>query len=477
MTALRYTATFLERDFVALNEFLFQDYAVERAAILRCRASVTDDEVRFLVRAVHCFDGADLNHATEHDVSIKSTAFMPVLKAADRSREAIIFVHSHPGGTAFFSPQDNRTEPPFFRTAFTRIDGALAHGSLIFSDPGTFIGRVWLTGGSTAPLTDLRVIGDRWRFMRSITVHDQLPEFFDRQVRAFGPDVQRVLGHLHVGVVGAGGTGSPTIEQLIRLGVGTLTVIDDQAFERSNVNRVYNSGVGDDGTPKVDIVRRTVAAIGLGTKLRTIQGRITQESVAKALRACDVIFGCTDDNWGRAVLNALALRYLVPVLDLGVKITSEDGAITQVIGRVTTLLPGNACLHCRRRIDPERARQESLHPDELARLRGLGYAQGLDEPAPAVVSFTSFIAATATTEFLHRLTGFMGDDSVPGEILHYFADRRMSTNRGQPQPECACQNPQVWGAGDTRLFLDMTWPEASLDPFDSVMPNAEMPAA
>jgi hypothetical protein len=87
------------------------------------------------------------------------------------------------------------------------------------------------------------------------------------------------------------------------------------------------------------------------------------------------------------------------------------------------------------------------------------------------------IAATATTEFLHRLTGFMGDDSVPGEILHYFADRRMSTNRGQPQPECACQNPQVWGAGDTRLFLDMTWPEASLDPFDSVMPNAEMPAA
>ncbi len=459
----RYTATFVEYDFTALLDFLFQDRVIERAAILRCRTSITGDEVRFLIRGAHYFEGDQLNHATAHDVSIKSTAFMSVLKEANRRREAIIFVHSHPGGDPTFSPQDDRTEPPFFRTAFLRIQQAQAHGSLVFSDPASFAGRVYLPDGATAPLDDLRIIGRRWRFLRAATANagdEPIAEFYDRQIRAFGSDIQRTMGRLHIGVVGAGGTGSAVIEQLIRLGIGKLTVADDQAFEKSNVNRVYNSRVADDGNAKVAIVRRAVADIGLGTELWVIPGRITQEAAAKQFRDCDIVFGCTDDNWGRSILNALAIRYLIPVLDLGVRITSQGGHIEKVIGRVTTLMPGNTCLHCRRRIDLDRAREESLHPEELARLRGLGYAQELQDPAPAVVTFTTSVAATAVTELLQRLTGFMGDDAAASEILHYFDERRVATNRGQPRAECDCQSPQAWGTGDTPLFLEMTWTEA-----------------
>ena len=35
--------------------------------------------------------------------------------------------------------------------------------------------------------------------------------------------------------------------------------------------------------------------------------------LAKSLRSCDVVLGCTDDNRGRAVLSRLAYWYLLPV--------------------------------------------------------------------------------------------------------------------------------------------------------------------
>jgi molybdopterin/thiamine biosynthesis adenylyltransferase len=43
-----------------------------------------------------------------------------------------------------------------------------------------------------------------------------------------------------VGVVGAGGLGSPIAEQLARMGVAELTLIDDDVFDTpSNVRRVF----------------------------------------------------------------------------------------------------------------------------------------------------------------------------------------------------------------------------------------------
>lgn len=454
---MRHTLTFHEPDYAALCAFLFADTTVERAALLRCRTATSDDELRFLVRAVDTFDGPDINYAAHDGISITSTAFMRVLKQANTNGEAVVLVHTHPHGVAFFSAQDDRTEAPFFRTAFARIEGSAAHGSLVFAAPDRFVGRAWLPDGTTAPLTQLRIIGQRWRFLSAESDDTPIPQFFDRQVRAFGPELQRTLARLHIGIVGAGGTGSPTIEQLTRLGVGTLTIIDDQVFEDTNINRVYNAGLADVGQPKVAIAARAIEAIGLGTRVRRIQGRVTERRVAEALRTCDVLIGCTDDNWGRAVLNALALHYLIPLLDMAVKIVTEEESILEVFGRVTTVLPGGPCLLCRGRINPAKVRDESLPSRERARLRAQGYAEELDAPDPAVITFTTTVSATAITELLNRLTGFMGDEPPPMELLIAFAERKTINASRSPGANCLCQRRLTWGAGDTRLFLGMTW--------------------
>ena len=138
-------------------------------------------------------------------------------------------------------------------------------------------------------------------------------------------------------MVGLGGTGSCVVEQLARLGIGHLTLVDGQQFEPSNVNRVYGSRRIDGGLPKTKIAERLIADIGLGTKVTLIDRPITFQSALMQLRTCDILFGCTDDEWGRSLLTRFAIYYYIPVLDMGVRINSDKGAIRSINGRRSSI--------------------------------------------------------------------------------------------------------------------------------------------
>ena len=227
-----------------------------------------------------------------------------------------------------------------------------------------------------------RLIGDRFAFHDTAEKEQILDvSFFQRQVLAFGEPLQRLPGRLHIGIAGLGGTGSAIHEQLVRLGVGTITACDPQAFERTNINRVYGSRTADDGVPKIEIARRSSTDIGLATRLQAIEGSITDLHVARAFRECDIIFGCTDDEWGRAVLTKLAAAYLIPIFDLGAQILSDNGVIKSVRGRVTTLAPNSPCLFCRGVVSGRRHRGRGAEQDQSGRASTAG-AGGICPRAP-----------------------------------------------------------------------------------------------
>ena len=320
--------------------------------------------------------------------------------------------------------------------------------------------RVWHLDGTTSPVEIIRVIGDRFRFFHHDPRRNASAEIFDRQVRAFGMDIQHVLKTLHVGIVGNGGTGSAVAEQLIRFGVGKLSLFEGQTLDASNVTRVYGSRLTDVDVPKVQIIQRLAKDIGFGTEVIPFPQHITILKSAEALRCCDVIFGCTDDEWGRSILSKLAIDYYIPVIDIGVKIDSHDGSIVSVQGRVTTLVPGSACLFCRGRITAEGVRVqviESCNPSQAEELRHQRYAPELECNAPAVIAFTTAVASTAVAELLHRLTGFMGAERTSSEVIHFFDQCRMRTNHLSPNPDCFCGDRQRWGLGDQQTFLGMLW--------------------
>lgn len=457
---MRYSITFVEDDYRSLTEHLHQPGFIEQGAYLLCSLSVTESESRLLVREVIPVRPEEIISASSSHMEIAPQSFMRAMKRADTKHLSFVFVHSHPYGPASHSPQDDITEPSLFRTAYTRIGGQAMHASIVSSGINQPQARVWHPDGSTSPVDVVRVIGNRFRYFRPRSTKNANLEIFDRQVRAFGAEIQQLLATLHIGIVGNGGTGSAVAEQLIRLGVGRLSLFEGQTLDASNVTRVYGSRLTDVDRPKVEIIERLAKEIGFGTEVTLFPRHITKSETAKALRDCDVIFGCTDDEWGRSILSKLAIDYCIPVFDMGVKIDSKEGSIVSVQGRVTTLLPGAACLFCRGRITAEGVRAqviESCNPEQAEELRQQQYAPELQGNAPAVVAFTSAVASTAVSELLHRLTGFMGPDRVSSEVIHFFDQSRMRTNNLSPAPDCYCGDKVRWGLGDQEPFLGMLW--------------------
>jgi hypothetical protein len=178
------------------------------------------------------------------------------------------------------------------------------------------------------------------------------------------------------------------------------------------------------------------------------------------MRECDLVFGCTDDEWGRSILSLLSIYYILPVMDLGVAITPDGESVRSVHGRLTHLQPGYACLFCRGRITSEAVRDESIRatqPERAAALVAEGYISGVAAPAPSVISFTSAVASAAVIELLDRVTGFKASETKSSEFLFRFEADAISRNTLAPRADCFCANRERWGAGDRKPFLGLTW--------------------
>ena len=132
------------------------------------------------------------------------------------------------------------------------------------------------------------------------------------------------------------------------------------------------------------------------------------------------------------MLSRLSSYYLVPVIDIGILLSSDAAdTLTGIDGRITVLSPGSACLLCRGRVDLARAAAEMKTPEERNRLADEGYAPALAEVEPAVVTFTTMAASFAVSELLERLIGY-GDSPRPSEVLLRIHDRAISTNEASP---------------------------------------------
>jgi hypothetical protein len=105
-----------------------------------------------------------------------------------------------------------------------------------------------------------------------------------------------------------------------------------------------------------------------------------------------------------------------------------------------------------------RASAEFKTPEERQRLADEGYAPALGGSEPAVVAFTTAVAAAAVNEMLDRLIGY-GPLERPNETLLRLHEREISTNRALPRDPHYCHRSQgKWGAGDEEPFLGQLWP-------------------
>ena len=423
-------------------------------------------DVRLLVRRqIMVADDAYQERSPRH-MAIASEGYVPALAEAETLGTMAIWFHTHPGvdGLPLPSLADEDVDQGIADLFRLRADSPF-YGTLIVSPSEAgfaFSGTLQPEDGRVRPIDRLWIVGDRWHLLHPMDAGGEPPPaMFDRNVRAFGSAIQQALGDLQIAVTGCGGTGSAVAEQLVRLGVRRVLLIDADRLSESNVTRVYGSTPRDVGRFKAEILRDHLTGIAPDLRCEAVNAMITLEPVARRLAACDLVFGCTDDNAGRLVLSRLATYCLTPVIDLGVLLSSDgEGLLTGIDGRVTILSPGSACLVCRDRIDLARAGAEALTPTERRRLADEGYAPALGGAEPAVVAFTTAVAAAAVGELLERMIGY-GPDPRPSEILLRLHEREISTNRAAPRLGHYCDpNSGKFGLATATPFLEQIWPKA-----------------
>ena len=130
----------------------------------------------------------------------------------------------------------------------------------------------------------------------------------------FGDVAQRRLAAAHVAVVGAGGLGSPVVLALAAAGVGTITVIDDDDVEASNLQRQVMHRVADVGAPKVDSAVRVAGDLSPTTVVRPVRALLTPDNARDLLAGAHVVVDGTDTFPTRAAVAAACEELGVPLV-------------------------------------------------------------------------------------------------------------------------------------------------------------------
>ncbi|MCT1478330.1 HesA/MoeB/ThiF family protein [Microbacterium sp. p3-SID336] len=125
---------------------------------------------------------------------------------------------------------------------------------------------------------------------------------------------QRRLRAAHVAVVGAGGLGSPVVLALAAAGIGTLTVIDDDTVELSNLQRQVLHRLADVDAPKVDSAVRVAGELSPETIVRPVRERLTAANADTLLAGADVVIDGSDSFETRSLVAAACERSGVPLV-------------------------------------------------------------------------------------------------------------------------------------------------------------------
>ncbi len=460
--------TLQERHLAELRHLVLPTGGAEGAAyVLFGRSRIEEDpwerrtRLRFLSNDVMPIPPNEIISAGHDHITWSTASFVRLLKQAKDDGLVAGIVHSHPHGPMAFSEQDDRNEAQLAQLAGNRNGAGTPLLSVLLTEGGAIRAQAWLGGNHPDSVNMVSVVGRRLALHANATV-GQSAEAFARQALAFGETTNAHLRKLRVGVVGCGGTGSATALLLARLGVGQIVLFDDDIVESTNLNRLHGARQSDADAmrAKVDVLAREISEIGLGCRAISIKKWIGDPKCRDALKSCDVIFGCTDDNDGRLLLNRLAYFYLIPVIDMGLAIEPEPsgGGVRELSGRSTVLAPGASCLLCRQIADPVMARDEDLkrrNPTEFERRKREAYVRGGDNPAPAVVTFTTATACMAVDELLQGLTNFRGGDGWAWQRVRRFDLMRDRVPGAIVNEDCPiCVDQTSWGLGDVDPFLD-----------------------
>lgn len=445
-----------------LARHLFPGDEKEAVALALCGRSTLRDDHTLLVKKLLLIPYEACYERRGDFVHWPTELVNPLLEQAAKNGDAILKIHCHPGYYNKFSAIDDESDQSLFTSIHAWLDNDLPHASCIMLPDKSIFGRFFYADIQPQPIQQISVAGSDilvWHYGKTghINEENQL-----RNLQTFGKKTVAVLNNMKIGVVGCSGTGSPVIEQLKRLGVGELVLVDPDHIDKLNLNRIIGSTYEDAQTKalKVDVMEREISKTGFGTRVIKFDKHISARQIVKELSSCDILFSCVDGAEGRHTLNLIASFYLVPFFDMGVALKADgQGGISGIYGSVHYLKPGGSSLLSRGQYDIETLRAEAIKRSNREEHDRNQYLAQVDEYSPAVISINMQTAATAVNEFLARIHPYRNMPNEDVDAIRIMYGDATTYPESIPDP-CPFFSKFV-GMGDIEPLLNN--PELSSD--------------
>ncbi|WP_299533573.1 ThiF family adenylyltransferase [Ulvibacterium sp.] len=455
---MKYRLRISGRDANKIKNHLFPGDELEAVSIALCGHHRGKDEFIICVHEVVNipYDLCDRTHGYVH---WQTEIIIPAIEKAAKLGLSIVKFHSHPGGYGRFSELDDVSDKKLFPSLYGWIDGYQLHASVVALPNGKFFGRVVDSSGNFHVMNQIMVVGDTISIFNHTEVEvDQKVSL--RNIQSFGPGTTRLLKNMAIGVVGASGTGSPILEQLARLGVGELVIIDPDIIEEKNLNRILNSKKQHAAQKiyKAKMLKSSIEDMGFNTKVYSFTDNLYDSRDAiKALIRCDVIFGCVDSIDGRHLLNQIGTFYCVPYFDIGIKLEADGrGGINQINGAVHYIQPCGSSLMSRGVYSVEGLESATLrreNEEEYEKRLEEKYIVNVRVDSPAVISVNMFVSSFGINDFLNRVHPYKGYNPCERAVtwLSLSEDMIFHDSDGTPDAYLA----KKVGLGDYKPFLDI----------------------
>ena len=155
-------------------------------------------------------------------------------------------------------------------------------------------------------------------------------EIASRQMSIVTRSEQQRFKDAKITVIGCGGIGGETIEMLARMGVGSLTVVDEDAFDMSNLNRQTLASMADLGIEKSAVAKEKVRLINPYVDITSYSEHVDETNIDKIIGDADIVIDALDNVLTRVILSRKAKEKGIPFI---------HGAIHGTLGQVTVFLP------------------------------------------------------------------------------------------------------------------------------------------
>ena len=135
-----------------------------------------------------------------------------------------------------------------------------------------------------------------------------------------------------VAVIGCGGLGGHLIDQLARIGVGFIRVVDGDVFEVTNLNRQLLSNVPLLGISKAKTAAEHIRLVNPDVEAEAVEAFMTKANVQDLLRDCDAVLDGLDNIESRKILASACRKMQIPYI---------YGAISGWVAQAAISMPGD----------------------------------------------------------------------------------------------------------------------------------------